>query len=404
MTIIRKGIDIEYDDEQELLTGHHKVKRFEKRIISYTLHQMPVQDIEIESYIPCQPTYFPGDNKPQQEGERGWSGSNPKADAPTGKLNATGVIDFKTSVRTRANIIFVGDSLSLQGADWMGDSLGIISFENLHHTDQRKLRSRISYTQHGGSVAYMFARSLLIPEYENTKWFLEDVQELNGRLKNGVKHWDVCVNRIPVPHIDFASISQKDLDLHFENMREYYGCLIVIVTNPTWHNNMVSKRKVKEYLDFNRRFPSYLRRKGLFLLDNDGYTRSLIEANGEQMGLSKDEIFNLRLITPGRSFYPIQAMICRHKVPGSQGWCFPNMISSDGMHWCPQPLAPRYSAAIACIIYCTLEPYKSDERPQACAKRCNEDYQSLKPVAFDETAEKYPPFGRIERLLHKDKL
>jgi hypothetical protein len=376
--------------------SRHMAKTYRGKVVSYSLHQTPLNSIQVLGKVQC-PANSVMNKELKGKGYRGWSGSDPRPNSyPNGILNQTGVLDFKASISTKLNIIVVGDSISFEGFWWLRDALGTIHTENINwrqHGNGQKLRAGFCRTPHGGSVAFMLAESMLLPEIQGQKWFREDATALQNALEK--QTYDVCINRIPVPHIPFTDINTANLERHFENLKRFFKCNLIIVTNIAWHNNMMNERTVSLYYEKNSLLRSFIRDKGenlgLALLDMDTYTRQLIEENARGIGLDENEVYAARLPKISSGWGPLISMVCRHRLLRNKIRCWPNKLTSDGMHWCPEALAARSNAVVACIMTCYFDP--SIELRKLCTSTCNDDFQTLKPVIFDEVQHEYPAFG-----------
>lgn len=67
--------------------------------------------------------------------------------------------------------------------------------------------------------------------------------------------------------------------------------------------------------------------------------------------------------------------------------CDRNYLFSDGMHTCPESLASRFGAALACLLGCVYNrghhgPRRNttQEGIRACEKDCNDQFSSVAPV------------------------
>ena len=100
-----------------------------------------------------------------------------------------------------------------------------------------------------------------------------------------------------------------------------------------------------------------------------------------------------RLDKDSKDFPPTIAMVCS-STPTEDGKCNRNNLFSDGMHICPETLASRFAAGVACILGCVynrrqkIRAYENDdrsstwifERIRICERECNEQFLSVMPV------------------------
>jgi hypothetical protein len=100
-----------------------------------------------------------------------------------------------------------------------------------------------------------------------------------------------------------------------------------------------------------------------------------------------------RLDKDSKDFPPTIAMVCS-STPTEDGKCNRNTLFIDGMHICPETLASRFAAGVACILGCVynrrqkIRAYENDDRSSAwifermriCERKCNEQFLSVMPV------------------------
>lgn len=85
-------------------------------------------------------------------------------------------------------------------------------------------------------------------------------------------------------------------------------------------------------------------------------------------------------------------MVCSDSPGPDKKKCNRNYLFSDGMHTCPERLASRYAAGLACLIGCVYNGKESwrggsnnttiveEERIRTCERECNEQFLSVAPV------------------------
>ena len=112
-------------------------------------------------------------------------------------------------------------------------------------------------------------------------------------------------------------------------------------------------------------------------------TQSIFDTEGPDMLLD-------RLQNAGE-WPPSIPMVCSDisSLGSKRQTCNRNYLFLDGMHLCPETLASRFAAAVACLLGCV---YNSDENNEgskllqpegsirACEKECNEQFLSVMPV------------------------
>jgi hypothetical protein len=98
-----------------------------------------------------------------------------------------------------------------------------------------------------------------------------------------------------------------------------------------------------------------------------------------------------RLNKDSKDFPPTVAMVCS-TTPTEDGKCNRNILFSDGIHICPETLASRFAAGVACILGCVYNRRQSQanendhsstymfERIRICEREYNEQFLSVMPV------------------------
>jgi hypothetical protein len=130
----------------------------------------------------------------------------------------------------------------------------------------------------------------------------------------------------------------------------------------------------------------------VFYLDMARLTEGLIVANAEFMGFLSNETYVWRLKT--KRWSPVVSQICGMPlVPRDSPFCSPNLFSVDGMHCCPNAVAARMNAALACLIGCWYNNNdnaaatilrSSDDQQRQCAHECNSRYMNVRQkIQFD---------------------
>lgn len=91
----------------------------------------------------------------------------------------------------------------------------------------------------------------------------------------------------------------------------------------------------------------------------------------------------------GGEWSPSVSMVCSdtESLGTSRRTCNRNILFKDGMHVCPEKLAGRYAAGLACLIGCAHNGAVGDTNSttpesevRTCEKECNEQFMSVLPV------------------------
>ena len=190
---------------------------------------------------------------------------------------------------------------------------------------------------------------------------------------------------------------------------------VVLMTIPFTNNvktmeEMIKVEKVND--DIRQIARSWHERKNtevkhVLVLEYGTYYNHIIWSNGIHLGYNvthplraTQEVFDTEgpgfvsdRLEEGGSWPPSIPMVCSDlKSLNSNGRkkCNRNYLFSDGMHTCPETLASRYSAGLACLIGCVYNRRKGVDisnstginhgQIRACEKECNEQFLSVVPV------------------------
>jgi hypothetical protein len=334
-----------------------------------------------------------------------------------------GVLDFSTRIQSSSlRILVIGDSLGQQMVEALEEALDVDpeTRVDLHPGEMHGIRT-MSFPKNksngGGYVAWWQMNSLLSSSNRNTAWRLSDVDILRNATNSkddDTTVADVVILRIPVGWIQLEDVTQEfikeAIDIVFNIIT---GCQVVIVSTIPHCNNFKTHRHValavkknemvRDIVDnYYQRPPSpedglRLRPqpRQVFYLDMARLTDGLIVANAEFMGVPSNETYVGRLKT--KRWSPVVSQICGILVPRDSPFCSPNLFSVDGMHWCPNAVAARMNAALACLIGCwynnkdnhaaaTVHVLRSsdDDQQRQCAHECNSRYMNVRQtIQFD---------------------
>ena len=100
----------------------------------------------------------------------------------------------------------------------------------------------------------------------------------------------------------------------------------------------------------------------------------------------------------GQEWSPSIPMVCSDttSLGTDRKICNRNYLFLDGMHICPESLASRYAAGLACLIGCVYNERgegttttqstgtnittENEDSIRACERECNEQFMSVMPV------------------------
>jgi hypothetical protein len=358
---------------------------------------------------------------------------------PAEMKNATGVLDFTTSVTTDLKILFMGDSVSMQYSQGFEEGAGAL------HAHRTVLRYSWGFheglhvsapVRGGGVVAGWRITDLLSRKGENKPlpvsdgggWVRNDVHNLTAHTynvtddqgevegSNTVGSFDAMVLRIPHGWITLDQISEKALNETVHLAHELFGVSSIVLISLPFVNNVITmedwrllKEKNTLIRDFVRNWDSSggARSSGvkhLLLLEFGDFADSLMEWNARLMGFDTS-VANYTMETlaaPRRGgFTKSIAQVCSTRVPVGTKNCDGNSITGDGLHWCMETVGGRFFAGTSCLLACAFN--KNETRDEStsttstttgttairqCEQRCNDDFMSLKPVDVSSMVER----------------
>jgi hypothetical protein len=378
--------------------------------ISYTLHQQgsrPYKN-EFEPLTMCRS----GKKKTRQG-------------LPTAMKNATGVLDFTTSVTTDLKILFMGDSVSMQYSQGFEEAAGA------QHAKRAVLR--YSWGTHeglhvsapvrgGGVVAGWRITDLLRRKRENKPlpnafgggWLRNDALNLAAHTynvtsdqgeevsKEAVGSFDAMVFRIPHGWIPLKAITAKALNETVQLAHKLFGVSVVVFISLPFVNNVVTMKdlkRLKEKNDLLRDFVQSWQNDGggggvkhLLLLEFGDFADSLMEWNARLLGFDTSVAnYTMEALSccPRLKIKQSIAQLCSIRVPIGTRDCEGNAISIDGMHWCMKTIGGRFFAGASCLLACAYNDATVDGSTATnirdCERQCNDEFMSLESVHVSST-------------------
>jgi hypothetical protein len=284
--------------------------------VSFSLHHTPLEKLSCEhcSYFTCPSVNVFASSRGRRNGGlrglRTWGHSS-------AKINEHGVIDFSTKIKTNLNVVFVGDSLAGQYHEWFLDSVaGATNPNRTTPFGSDSFPSHVNWIPNGATFAHLKILSLLTgAKYEESQRWVEE----NARMNQ--TQFDICINRFPVPHIQFSDLNLMNMNEVIRNTIALFQCQLVLVLTVPWHNNMQSQHKVDSYYKTNEMIRSTLVPSlqnntllpDVHLLDVDAFTRLLVEDNANQIGIVPNETYTVRM-SERVKWCPVQAVVCSANV------------------------------------------------------------------------------------------
>jgi hypothetical protein len=380
--------------------------------ISYTLHP--------QSTRPYNDTFNPYQRCPILKGKR--------EGLPAAMKNATGVLDFTTSVTTDLKILFMGDSVSLHYSQGFEEAAGA------QHAQRTVIRYafRVHEGLHvsapvrgGGVVAGWRITGLLrrkgenepLPNEKGGGWVREDVRNLTALTYNvtndqgeeaskTVGSFDAMVIRIPHGWIPLEEITAKVLNETVQLAHELFGVSVIVFVSMPFVNNVVTKKDLRMLKEKNDLLRDFVRSwqtdaaaggvKHLLLLEFGDFADSLMEWNARLMGYDTS-VASYKMETlsccPRRGYTQSIAQVCSARVLIGTKKCVGNSITVEGTHWCMGTIGGRFFAGTSCLLACAYNDAPVDgstatTNMRHCEKRCNDQFMSLEPVHISTMVER----------------
>jgi hypothetical protein len=387
------------------------------RRISYSLHPKSSRPYtnEFEPFTKC-------DLNEKKKGRVG---------LPAEMKNATGVLDFTTSVTTDLKILFMGDSVSIQYSQGFEEAAGAL------HEHRAVLR--YSWGTHeglhvsapvrgGGVVAGWRLTGLLsrgrenkpLPNSSGGGWVRKDVHNLTTHTYNvtndqgeeeskAVGSFDAMVIRIPHGWMSLNQISIQALNETVHLAHELFGVSSIVFISLPFVNYVVTMDDLHLLNEKNTLIRDFVRNweksasagsgvEHLLLLDFGDFADSLMEWNARLMGFDTS-VANYTMETlsccPRKGIKKSIAQVCSTRVQVGSKNCNGNSISIDGMHWCMETIGGRVFAGTSCLLACAFNNEMRDGSTikastttiRRCEQRCNDDFMSLKSVDVSSMVE-----------------
>jgi hypothetical protein len=351
---------------------------------------------------------------------------------PAEMKNATGVLDFTTSVTSDLKILFMGDSVSIQYSKGFEEAAGALHAHRavLRYTRGTNEGLHVSAPVRGGGVVAGWRMTGLLSRRRENKplpnssrggWVRKDVHTLTAHAYNvtndqgeedskAVGSFDAMVIRIPHGWISLNQISVKALNETVHLAHELFGVSSIVFISLPFVNNVVTMEDLRLLNKKNTLIRDFVRNwkksagaesgvEHLLLLEFGDFADSLMEWNAGLMGFDTS-VANYTMETlsccPRKGFTQSIAQVCSTRVPVGSKNCDGNSISEDGMHWCMETVGGRFFAGTSCLLACAFNDEKRDGSTNTtspttirqCEQRCNDDFMSLKPADVSSMVER----------------
>eukprot|EP00590_Aulacoseira_subarctica_P008449 CAMPEP_0172417956 /NCGR_PEP_ID=MMETSP1064-20121228/4453_1 /TAXON_ID=202472 /ORGANISM="Aulacoseira subarctica , Strain CCAP 1002/5" /LENGTH=339 /DNA_ID=CAMNT_0013156559 /DNA_START=376 /DNA_END=1395 /DNA_ORIENTATION=+ len=330
-------------------------------------------------------------------------------------------------IETSLNIVFIGDSLAQQWSTAMEEA-AVVNDTTRYWESGRDHLNSVAFTKDGGVISLVFLTKLLARHPEGTDFSPTDMELFRDLIINHTRdflppnereqareiHTDAVILRMMVGWIKLEEVTKETIEEYLDLAFLLTGCEFILLSSILFSNNMVNpemvqlsenknaliERVVAEYVPPSLKNNSYSTeyfesygtplaksggRQHVMLLPVHHLTDALIHVNGQHLDIPENETMAYRLKT--NLWDQPQAVVCGKLEPKDSYTCQPNRISIDGIHWCPNAVAGRINAGMACNLNCFFHDKNVGEMLnvkwlEQCSQECNEQYFSLKPVTF----------------------
>jgi len=358
-----------------------------------------------------------------------------------GKHKRTGrVLDFTTSISTNLKILQIGDSVLVQLAQSFDEMIGGKELQSRNITWEAwngHDGGTITAPTRGGGVSAMWRMTGLLSKSKKGRppansagggWSDLEIDRLlryvysdsDGKDEQQAKHtaierFDVVVFRVMHGWMLIDEITHERLVEAIELANELLGATTVILMTIPFTNNVKTVEEMQKAEVINEDIREiakswHLRNettgvKHVLVQEYGNYYNHIIWTNARHLGynvsspLSASQfLFDMEgphflydRLNDGGPWSPSIPMVCSdmQSLEIERSKCNRNYLFSDGMHTCPEKLASRYGANLACLLGCiyngrageSVEDSSLRETSiRACELDCNRQFMSVMPV------------------------
>ncbi|KAL3806115.1 hypothetical protein ACHAXA_011223 [Cyclostephanos tholiformis] len=228
-----------------------------------------------------------------------------------------------------------------------------------------------------------------------------------------VGNFDVVVFRVMHGWMELHEITHDRLVEAVSLSRELLGASVVVLMTVPFTNNVKTAEDIVRVREINDDIRNIARAwhsrtnvdddvvdgvRHVLVLEYGTYVNHIIWSNARHLNYSvthpleatlnvfdsEGPTFLLDRLDDETKFPPNPAVVCS-RTP-NRGKCDRNSLFRDGMHICPETLASRYAAGIACLLGCVYNRRArtnsaiAEERIRICEGECNGQFLSVMPV------------------------
>ena len=238
------------------------------------------------------------------------------------------------------------------------------------------------------------------------------------RQKTKIHNFDVVVLRVMHGWMKVEEITYERLVEAIQLCHEILGADTVLLMTVPFTNNCRTPEIMRQVNNINEDIRKIAQEwhkeprgpRHVLVQEYGTYYNHILWSNARHLGYSvtpplqaTQQVFNdegpfflLDRLKSGTAWPPSMAMVCSDTtlLGKNRSKCNRNYLFSDGMHICPERLASRWAAGIACLIGCAhnrknAEQYADDivadtsnnqRGIRACERECNEQFLSVIPI------------------------
>jgi len=353
------------------------------------------------------------------------------------------LFNFSVSFETDLKILVMGDSIAMQIADLLQETIITDSKHNKtkdvvirrafgmsRSSEGVRLTAPITADGKGAVASWrmtgMFERNAqgwALPNW-NRGWYLSDVEQLRQETRAmsfsmdttriGTKNkadggdYDVLVFRVPSPTwIPFASITHESLTETIELAHELFGITKVVLVTMHYVSNVLNDTMWLEMQKYNRflnEFAFNWKKRNVnstvdsvYVFEHGLLEDALAKWNARMLKFdTRNESYTSEKLNGGAPHYKQTiAHVCAERVYQNASYCRANSVTDDGTHICLNIVGQRILAGLACIFQCAFTHCNSrhakGKKNNAgfsawdCATGCNNHYMSLNGSPTSDT-------------------
>lgn len=365
------------------------------------------------------------------------------------------VLDFTATISTDLKLLHLGDSVMVQlsqAVDEMAGGLALGSRRKLWEAWRGHDGGSIVAPTFGGGATALWRMTALLSMSRKGRppanspgggWSDTEIEaltgysyEVEGQPHNAtIGSFDVVIYRVMHGWMKSNEITNARLVEAVELCGELLGATTVVMMTIPFTNNVKTleeRRQVKEINGDIRLIARGWHARNntsvqkVLVMEYGNYNDHLIWSNARYLGYNvshplratqatfesegeRPDFFLLDRLNDGAAWSASIPVVCHdmESLGTERSKCNRNHLFLDGMHVCPERVAARYAAGVACLIGCAHNEKEGkgdtakdrllpEKEMRACEKSCNEQFMSVMPVEdswINTTLASFPGLG-----------